>query len=272
MIISDKYQFVFIHIPKCAGTYVRNSIQKFDDTQGFFTARIDYHEKLKRIIDYVHIPLEILECYFFDEYKKIITYDSFAIIRNPYERFFSSFSQYVKSTLGKQIHNLSSNDIRKQLDASISFLEKNRSIDLLPYNYIHFTPQVSYIKLRNQQLIKKLFTIDQTNEIFSYISQITGQKIHASDKKLNATKVYKNDFYRLILNNTNQFLKSILRDKAYKQLKIYVENNYFHFIFNSNYYNLMKSFEVKDFIDWFYSEDIKLYKDITESFFDKQNQ
>lgn len=262
MIISDKYRFVFIHIPKCAGTYVRNSIQKFDDTQGFFTSRVDYDDKLKKIIDYVHIPLEILECYFPNEYKKIISYNSFAIMRNPYERFFSSFSQYIKSTLGKQIHNLSIDDIRKQLDTAVNFLEKNRSTSLLPYNYIHFTPQVSYIKLHNHQVVKKLFGIHQTDEIFSYISRITGQKIHVADKKLNVTKVYKNDFYRIIINNINQFLRSILRHQFYKQFKTYVENNYSHLIFNSNYYNLMKSFEVEEFIDWFYSEDVKLYKDL----------
>lgn len=44
MIISDKYRFVFIHIPKCAGMTIQNQLQSFDDTNGAHMGKVANHQ------------------------------------------------------------------------------------------------------------------------------------------------------------------------------------------------------------------------------------
>jgi hypothetical protein len=59
MIVSDRHRFVFIHIPKCAGTSVRNVLEGFDETGGRFNTRIADDPKFGRL-DYTHLPLSIM--------------------------------------------------------------------------------------------------------------------------------------------------------------------------------------------------------------------
>jgi hypothetical protein len=86
MIISDRHHFVFAHIPKCAGTSVRDALQHLDDRDGFYTGRVDQHPTLG-LLDYVHIPLFNLRDHFRSEFEKAGDYWSFAVVRDPFGRF-----------------------------------------------------------------------------------------------------------------------------------------------------------------------------------------
>ena len=46
MIISDRNKFVFIHIPKCAGTSIRSRVEHLDDRNGAYSSRLDEHPEL----------------------------------------------------------------------------------------------------------------------------------------------------------------------------------------------------------------------------------
>ncbi len=80
MIISDKHQFAFVHIPKCAGTSLRSILQHFDDRGSKFTGRVDHHTELGEL-DYVHIPLFALREHFRPEFEAVQQYWSFAVVR-----------------------------------------------------------------------------------------------------------------------------------------------------------------------------------------------
>lgn len=87
MIISDTYRFAFIHIPKCAGTTVRQYFDKYD--QKAIESGLKSHPEFG-VFDYNHIPLHVLHYFFLTEYEKVRAYYSFAILRDPFARFPSS--------------------------------------------------------------------------------------------------------------------------------------------------------------------------------------
>src|SRR5690554_2986132 len=92
MIINDAHQFVFIHIPKCAGTAVRVRLGEFDSSGGAFSISKGFHTEIGEL-DMAHIPLPVLKRFFPEPYEKVRTYESFAIVRDPFQRFSSSLFQ-----------------------------------------------------------------------------------------------------------------------------------------------------------------------------------
>ena len=82
MIISDKEKFVFVHIPKCAGTSVRSRIEHLDDRSGAYSGRLEQHPELG-LLNYVHLPLQTLSDHFPAEFECIKSYRSLAVLGIP---------------------------------------------------------------------------------------------------------------------------------------------------------------------------------------------
>jgi Sulfotransferase family len=56
MIVSHAKRFVFLHIPKCAGTSFRNALKRYhDDEENFWYRR--HHPYFGCEIDYAHMRL-----------------------------------------------------------------------------------------------------------------------------------------------------------------------------------------------------------------------
>ena len=62
LIISDRFGFAFVHIPKCAGSTVREQIRRIDP-ECFEMAGRRMHPDLGKI-DAMHLPLDILRDHF----------------------------------------------------------------------------------------------------------------------------------------------------------------------------------------------------------------
>lgn len=50
MIIDDRHRFVFVHIPKCAGTSVRQVLKQFDSYEGRWANAKREHPELGRLL------------------------------------------------------------------------------------------------------------------------------------------------------------------------------------------------------------------------------
>jgi hypothetical protein len=159
MIISDKYKLAFVHIPKCAGTSVRSQLSVLDDRDGVFESRVEVHRELG-LLDYVHIPLKILQIHFPDEFKCIAEYRAFAVTRGIHERFASALAQYCNYQTDMPFKRHSSRSIVRQALAVIDILDNlsicGRCPDLLPAELIHFQPQRDYIFCDGKQIVKTL--------------------------------------------------------------------------------------------------------------------
>jgi len=129
MIICDEKKFIFIHIPKNAGTtmskillenYKCNMLSKVDYTTG---------------IDKMHLYDEVIDKYISKEV--VNTYKTFCIIRNPYEKIYSAW-QYLRK---RYKYNNINDFVNNHLDEEFIF-----GFELIPMDArVHYRPQYTFI-------------------------------------------------------------------------------------------------------------------------------
>jgi chondroitin 4-sulfotransferase 11 len=78
--ISDEYKFIFIHVPKCAGSSIVEALESYCDNKKYKTG----HPNLRQ----------------YEQYMSIKEYYIFTFVRNPYDRAVSAFT-YLKSGVSK---------------------------------------------------------------------------------------------------------------------------------------------------------------------------
>lgn len=264
MIIDDKHKIVFVHIPKCAGTTVRQYLQKWDGANSMFTARVDYHPSLGRL-DYVHMPLFILNDHFPDEMKKIKEYWSFAIIRDPFERFASSVSQRLRVYGGKPLKEFSMREIELEAIRCIEFLKKyDCQGRCLPPEYIHFQRQVDYIYLNSEKIIDELYSskeIDQAKKnILDRIGILDGKEnefTESVESVKNKTEVYrfkKLSVLRRLVDPVWSVIRRYVPRTVLNKIKrlVYLESNERMEKFYSDQ-------SISTFVNEYYAQDIYLW-------------
>lgn len=265
MIISDQHQFAFIHIPKCAGTYVRGILEPFDSREGKYTGRVDHHPELGEL-DCVHIPLSTLHDHFRSEFEILRQYWSFAVMRDPYARFASSVSQNFRQYSKKPIQRRSIQDIDSCVREIIDFLSRHgRGQLLLPPEYIHFQRQVDYIELGGEQVITSLYTVNQVDKLLFDVSRHTGWLLsdmapEATKAKANQTKVFRNDLLRRVVETYRPAtvqLREILPEKFKQKIRdrVYVPRD-------QRMRELFAADHIRTFIRDYYAEDISLYNTV----------
>lgn len=268
MIISDDKKFVFVHIPKCAGTSVRSFLQSWDQAEGKFTARIDNHSELGTI-DYVHIPLFVLREHFPTEYEKVSRYFSISVVRDPFRRFPSSFSQHLKKITNGRTKDISHKEVRKTVDSVIDTL---RSFDdeakvYLPYRFIHFQRQIDYVFDQGEQLITKLYDISEVDELLEDLDQKVGirggeSESVGSTEKANESIVYRNDFVALATKVATPVLRVFVpSSRVRKRFRESVES-LLYVPRDARFRDVFESAHVRDFVESYYSEDIKLVESV----------
>lgn len=263
MIINDTYKIAFIHIPKCAGSVIRKTLQPFDETLGAFTDRIDNHPSLGRI-DYVHIPLFVLRQHFPNEYQKICNYATYATLRDPRKRFPSSLAQHLKMYGEAPIQDLKAPEIKKEIEKVIYFLSNQpKNENLLPPQYIHFQSQVDFVYDGDRKIINNLFSIENVffmlSDISKKIEMTDSEKIAANAiPKLNKSVVYRNNLYRVAAKSIKPILKRIL---SYKQQKIArsITDNFLYITSSKKLNSIFSSDYIYQFVDEYYKEDQHLY-------------
>lgn len=264
MIIDDKHEIAFVHIPKCAGTTVREYLKEYDRSQGFVSDRVDMHEKLG-MLDYAHIPLFILQEYFPNELELIHRYWSFAIVRDPYKRFASSVTQRLRMYGEKPIETLSEREIRSEVEKCIAFLENNEGPQtLLSHDYIHFQRQIDYIYLGDKLVVDSIYSSEMVDDLVNILKERLGysldnvEKIIKSETRRNRTVVYRSDVVRYFMVFSKPLLRIFFswlpqgaRETAKR--KIYVDRD-------QKVGDVFANKKVVDFIGRYYREDILLYE------------
>lgn len=259
MIISDKYKFCFVHIPKCAGTYLREKLQPLDDYERYF-ADVKAHDTLKKL-DYGHIPLFILKAYFPTEYQKVQAYWSFSLVRDPYKRFPSSLSQRLKWYSDTPMHQIGTKALIRSIDGTINFLSShNPSGTLLPHDYIHFQRQVDYIYVEDKQIISSLYSVNDMQHFQNQFNEKTQLALNFSneDKTQRQVVVSRNALLQQAINVTRP-LTSLITNRFSEKMKdkirskVYVpRDKRFKEIFDSQH--------IKDFVTDYYQKDIEMFE------------
>ena len=180
-----KNKLIFIHIPKCGGTSIENSLN--------FIEKGKYWGFDKKISKKLNFPHE-LQHMTYNAYKKLIKnfkdYKIFTIVRNPFDRAISLY----KDTKFKR------SDIRKYLQLKEKFTFNEFLIKVQKSNHIHHKNQIYFLNNLNLNKIEVLRFENFENEFKSFLNNY---KLKTQIKKSNPSKKLifeKNlDYY----NNTN---------------------------------------------------------------------
>lgn len=178
MIISDDHHLVFIHIPKCAGVSVKAPLRAIDSTSGGFS-RIGDHEQLGRI-HYAHIVLRDIAVHFPQEWDKLRAYRSFAVVRDPAERFVSAMFQRMREFKGMAQSAITPTLIEDEAAEVIRALEAAQG--RLGLELVHFNRQADYLFLDGAQIVENIFPIEHMSAIIAYIARETGVTVTEQNK------------------------------------------------------------------------------------------
>lgn len=254
MIISDEQRFVFVHIPKCAGTSVRDQLRPYDSYDGLFS-QTKPHSVMGEIA-YTHIPLDLLSEHFSPEFTKLRTYQSFAVLREPCVRFGSAVRQYLRR---KDIHlaEMHSEEARAAVLRILDDLEHrwNRTDP----RYAHFLPQRDFIYLGEERIVKHLFPLERIDLLMAAISEIVGAPLD-SGAKVNRDYAFRNAALIRPAYRVNSLLWRYAPPALHRGLKRVLAPLVTHRESAATKLRITDMPEVIDFISRHYPEDAELHR------------
>ena len=185
MIISDEQKFAFIHIPKNAGSNIRNQIKSFDSYNGRFSSICDH--PVLGSVHLAHLTIDQIRNVFPEVYDKLCMYMSIAIVRDPSERFFSALNQHLR-----EFHGMRQSEINDRIlvDLAFELLEKLKEIDSRRVvEFCHFTRQVEFVQDDNGFRAKRIFPFEEMQSAMAFVLEHFQMEVQADEnaREYNAT-------------------------------------------------------------------------------------
>lgn len=169
MIISPRHRFVFVHIPKCAGTSVRTQLIKCDPDH-ISLGKTGVHPVLGKI-DYGHIPMTQLREHFPEYSAYLRDFTSYAVVRDPLERFGSALRQVLWQYEQRPMTLIPADELR---DKALQMLDEIAvQIPAPSHQFIFFARQADFIYDGDTQVVDHLVPLDLVPEFIGYIARIT---------------------------------------------------------------------------------------------------
>lgn len=170
MIISPRHRFVFVHIPKCAGTSVRTQLIKCDPDH-ISLGEVGVHPVLGTI-DFGHIQLSVLRQHFPEYYANLLDYTSFAVLRDPLARFGSALRQVLWRFEKRPMTLIPPAELRER---TLRLLDEIAAeIDAPSPRLIFFARQTDFVFDEGRRLVDHLIPLDLVAEFLGYMERRTG--------------------------------------------------------------------------------------------------
>lgn len=186
MIISHKYKFCFVHIPKNGGSSISKMLQKYHDHDQIMTGvKLIGQPPEKK--DLAHMNTREFAKYF--NANECLTYFNFGFIRDPIQRFKSAYIEYLQHV--RRNYNekpLLLNDLLNIFSYNDGWVHDDR--------FIHFRPQTHYTHDENDVQILKIFHLNSIEKCIESIANILGIDIFYTNVRTNTGK--SNTFENLI--------------------------------------------------------------------------
>lgn len=215
MIISDRHRFIFVHIPKCAGTSVRSALQPYDDTGERFDQRVGEDPTFGRV-DFTHLPLDLLAAMFPADYAKFANYASFCVVRDPFQRFPSAVAQHAKMYRGKLLSSLDKSGVAQEIDAAIAHLERVERVT--DPEHIHLAPQTDFVFRDGVQVVHSVFAMERLDHLAAAISAHLGQTVGPFGRQ-NQAMVFKHPAMRPVMMIGSAVAKRLLPESLSSMLR-----------------------------------------------------
>lgn len=267
MIISDTHRVAFLHIPKCAGNSVRQVVQDLDETGGMYTSRTAEHPKLGWI-DYAHIPLFVLKDHFPDEYRKLRTYSTYALVRDPYDRFPSSVAQHLGRFGPGPLRTLTPSQIARELDRILTVLERTlESRRYLPVQYIHFQRQTDFVFDRGERVVRHLFGVEELDRLLVALSQKVGRPLGSPGAcdviRSNQTLVYRNQLGGIVSRRVEPLGRKLLPGSLVRRLEYRIRRRIL-VPWQRRPISAFHTPRVRSFVERYYADDIELHRTVVQ--------
>ncbi|WP_170763205.1 sulfotransferase family 2 domain-containing protein [Ruegeria lacuscaerulensis] len=257
MILSDRHRFVFIHVPKCAGTSVRTAVLPYHDADERFLKTVERHPELGEI-DFRHLPLHLLRDLDPEAFEKLKLYDSYALLRDPYQRFRSAMAQRAKMYLGSEFAQLGENELRGELGRVQDYLLSEPRV--IAPEFIHFARQSDFVQIGNERLVHHLFPVEHLDLLAKALARHIGadtlQIGHA-----NKTQVFRNPRLKHVARTGSQLARRVLPGAVHETLRRSARRVLMKPVTTTER-SVFDAVEVQEFIASYYCADIALYKEV----------
>lgn len=164
MIVSDSEKFVFVHNPKCGGMSWHRTLEPYDTRDNFYFEWRTLPGG--RTLDMAHITPGQMKRYFPDDFERVAGYTKFVFVRNPYTRFLSAVSQYLK--LGpkeKRAALLADRDAFYAFAANVALYRLFPGPVARDHRLVHFRPQVDFAEVDGARWVDHVFHLEARDEI-----------------------------------------------------------------------------------------------------------
>lgn len=254
MIYIRQTGFLFIHIPKCAGTFVKKNLGRYDEFELSF-----YHsDKKDKWNKRAHRTLDEISKQDCDLFLLLEKLNTNAIVRNPYKRFVSALRQHCKEEAPLILFS-SHMMVHRAKQIIKRIIGGNGAI---PKDLVHFTPQSFYTHYEGVQVVKNLWTMENSERLVSLELQKLGGGLAKEQLEIGEVANSGSRYFRDYLSNKFKFLgegvgaelvlalaklMDTLSDRTWERLSTRLDN----------------SLEFRQFISNYYADDMVLWKKAT---------
>lgn len=190
MIVSHKFEFVFLHNPKVGGTSVRKTIRRFSDSEvRFYLNDPDPSSPLHRI-DRAHIGLDEFTKYYPDLRARCAGYRFYSLWRPPAERIYSSLHEYSRNFANTDVRFLTPAKRRDFLMTTLDMLKGYGTAEgiLNRFELTHFRPQWIYVTSEDNDIEVETIPLQQIDRLFAEIGARAGVPDLKPDRISNASE------------------------------------------------------------------------------------
>jgi hypothetical protein len=213
MIASEEYGFAFIHIPKNAGSSLRDQLMDVDDFESAFY-KTKQHPELG-FYDSSHVPLARLRKHFPDAFEKVSRLTTYTIVREPADRFLSAIAQRARQFHHQLPDTLDEATIRDEVDKAIASIDKE---SFPPREFVHFSRQSDFIYLDGEQFVDNVYPIEAFDRLVTEIERHLGRKL-ISGFHANRTVTFRHPALADILVRSKNLAKEHLPIRQYNWLR-----------------------------------------------------
>lgn len=259
MIFSDRHRFVFIHIPKCAGTSVRVAVMPYHDADKRFIRTVERHPRFGEL-DFRHLPLHLLREVDPEAFEKLTVYESYALIRDPFERFRSAMAQRAKMYLECELAQMSEDRLRSELQIVQDYLRQEP--DVIAPEFIHFARQSDFVQIGDEVLVRNLFPVERLDDLAAALAQRIGLKFlpvgHA-----NKTQVFRHPQLKNLARAGSAAARRMLPDPVHDAVRRSARRLLMKPIVTAPQ-PIFDSVQVRDFVADHYSADVALHQKVRQ--------
>ncbi|MGI1662087.1 sulfotransferase family 2 domain-containing protein [Palleronia sp. KMU-117] len=255
MIISPRHGFVFVHVPKCAGTSVRTQIATCDPDH-IALANPGTHPVLGRI-DYGHIPLTQLREHFPTHYDYLERFPAFAVIRDPLSRFGSSVRQLLWQYERTPMTMIPPEVLRTRVLEVIDQVADE--VDAPSAPMIFFARQRDFVFDGARRMVDHLVPIEHVADLVGYLSRKTGTPMDP-DRRSNQNVDLRAKWLGPLAYDVNDALRRRLPPQWHDRIKSTAVRLLASRKSAAETSGILDLPEVRSFVSRTYADDLALYR------------